>query len=67
MPNGGAARLADHPDMRVAAARGEGGGCGVSSYTKWDRAGYIERACGAEKAEQRRKELMAGAKWVPAR
>jgi DNA-binding XRE family transcriptional regulator len=31
----------------------------VSSYTKWDRAGYIERAGGAEKAEQRRKVLMA--------
>src|SRR5215472_177137 len=36
-----------------------GGGCGVSSYTKWDRAGYIERVGGAEKAEQRRKALMA--------
>ena len=31
----------------------------MSSYTKWDRAGYIERAGGAEKAEQRRKALMA--------
>jgi DNA-binding XRE family transcriptional regulator len=31
----------------------------VSSYTKWDRAGYIERTGGAEKAEQRRKVLMA--------
>ena len=31
----------------------------MSSYTKWDRAGYIERAGGAEKAEQRRKVLMA--------
>jgi DNA-binding XRE family transcriptional regulator len=31
----------------------------VSSYTKWDRAGYIERAGGADKAEQRRKALMA--------
>lgn len=31
----------------------------MSSYTKWDRAGYIERTGGAEKAEQRRKALMA--------
>jgi DNA-binding XRE family transcriptional regulator len=31
----------------------------VSSYTKWDRAGYIERAGGTEKAEQRRNVLMA--------
>lgn len=31
----------------------------MSSYTKWDRAGYIERAGGADKAEQRRKALMA--------
>jgi hypothetical protein len=38
---------------------GGGGGCGVSSYTKWARAGYIERADGAEQAEQRRKVLMA--------
>jgi DNA-binding XRE family transcriptional regulator len=36
-----------------------GEGCGVSSYTKWDRADYIERAGGAEKAGQRRKALMA--------
>jgi DNA-binding XRE family transcriptional regulator len=31
----------------------------VSSYTKWDRAGYVDRAGGAERAEQRRKALMA--------
>jgi DNA-binding XRE family transcriptional regulator len=31
----------------------------VSSYTKWDRGGYIEQVGGSEKAEQRRKELMA--------
>lgn len=31
----------------------------MSSYTKWDRAGYTERAGGADKAEQRRKALMA--------
>lgn len=31
----------------------------MSSYTKWARAGYIERADGAEQAEQRRKVLMA--------
>jgi hypothetical protein len=29
----------------------------MSSYTKWDRAAYIERA-GPEEAELRRKELM---------
>ncbi|HEY2305050.1 MAG TPA: helix-turn-helix transcriptional regulator [Streptosporangiaceae bacterium] len=38
---------------------GGGRGRGVSSYTKWARAGYIERADGAEQAEQRRKVLMA--------
>jgi DNA-binding XRE family transcriptional regulator len=31
----------------------------TSSYTKWDRAGYIERAGGQEAAQQRRKALMA--------
>src|SRR5215472_8468036 len=48
---------ADVRDLRE--GTGAGGGCGVSSYTKWDRAGYVERAGGAEKAEQRRKALMA--------
>ena len=31
----------------------------MSSYTKWDRAAYIERAGGEGEAEQRRKVLMA--------
>jgi DNA-binding XRE family transcriptional regulator len=31
----------------------------VSSFTRWDRAGDIERAGGAGKAGQRRKALMA--------
>jgi DNA-binding XRE family transcriptional regulator len=31
----------------------------MSSYTKWDRAAYIERAGGEEEAEGRRKVLMA--------
>lgn len=31
----------------------------MSSYTKWDRAGYVERAGGVEEAERRRKALMA--------
>ncbi len=31
----------------------------MSSYTKWDRAGYIDRAGGPAKAEERRKALMA--------
>src|SRR5437762_10890308 len=31
----------------------------MSSYTKWDRAAYIERAGGEEEAERRRKVLMA--------
>lgn len=31
----------------------------MSSYQKWDRAAYIERAGGPEVAEQRRKALMA--------
>ena len=31
----------------------------MSSYTKWDRAAYIERAGGQGEAEQRRKVLMA--------
>jgi hypothetical protein len=31
----------------------------MSSYTKWDRAAYIERAGGEQEAEQRRKVLMA--------
>jgi ribosome-binding protein aMBF1 (putative translation factor) len=30
-----------------------------SSFTKWDRAAYIERVGGQEEAERRRKELMA--------
>jgi hypothetical protein len=31
----------------------------MSSYTKWDRAAYIERAGGQEEAGRRRKVLMA--------
>lgn len=31
----------------------------MTSYTKWDRDGYIERVGGPEEAEQRRKALMA--------
>jgi hypothetical protein len=31
----------------------------MSSYTKWDRAAYIERVGGEEEAERRRKVLMA--------
>jgi len=31
----------------------------MSGYTKWDRAGYIERVGGPEEAERRRKQLMA--------
>ena len=31
----------------------------MSSYTKWDRAAYIERVGGEGEAEQRRKVLMA--------
>lgn len=31
----------------------------MSSYTKWDRAAYVERVGGPEQAEQRRKALMA--------
>ena len=31
----------------------------MSSYTRWDRAAYIERAGGPEAAEGRRKALMA--------
>jgi len=31
----------------------------VTSYTKWDRDGYIERVGGPEEAERRRKALMA--------
>ncbi len=31
----------------------------MSSYTKWDRAAYVERAGGEEEAERRRKALMA--------
>jgi transcriptional regulator with XRE-family HTH domain len=31
----------------------------VTSYTKWDRDAYIERAGGPEEAERRRKTLMA--------
>src|ERR1700733_13950360 len=31
----------------------------MSSYTKWDRAAYVERAGSLEAAEQRRKALMA--------
>jgi DNA-binding XRE family transcriptional regulator len=31
----------------------------MSSYTKWDRAAYIERVGGEKEAERRRKALMA--------
>ena len=31
----------------------------MSSYTKWDRAAYIERAGGEKEAERHRKALMA--------
>ena len=31
----------------------------MTSYTKWDRAAYIERAGGPGEAERRRKALMA--------
>jgi hypothetical protein len=31
----------------------------MSSYTKWDRQAYIDRAGGTEEAERRRKALMA--------
>ena len=31
----------------------------MTSYTKWDRAGYIDRVGGEEEAERRRKALMA--------
>jgi hypothetical protein len=31
----------------------------MSSYTKWDRDAYIDRAGGVEQAERRRKTLMA--------
>ncbi|CAN5845692.1 hypothetical protein BH23ACT10_BH23ACT10_35200 [soil metagenome] len=31
----------------------------MSSYTKWDRAAYIDRVGGVEEAERRRKALMA--------
>ncbi len=31
----------------------------MSSYQKWDRAAYVERAGGPEAAEQRRKALVA--------
>jgi transcriptional regulator with XRE-family HTH domain len=31
----------------------------MTSYTKWDRAAYIERAGGEEEAERRRRALMA--------
>jgi ribosome-binding protein aMBF1 (putative translation factor) len=31
----------------------------MSSYTKWDRAAYVERVGGEEEAERRRKVLMA--------
>jgi hypothetical protein len=31
----------------------------MSSYTKWDRAAYIDRVGGEEEAERRRKVLMA--------
>jgi DNA-binding XRE family transcriptional regulator len=37
---------------------GRGAGA-MSSYTKWDRAAYIERVGGQEEAERRRKALMA--------
>jgi len=31
----------------------------MSSYTKWDRAAYIERVGGEQEPERRRKALMA--------
>jgi ribosome-binding protein aMBF1 (putative translation factor) len=31
----------------------------VTSYTRWDRGAYVERAGGPEEAERRRKALMA--------
>ena len=31
----------------------------MTSYTKWDRAAYIDRVGGEEEAERRRKALMA--------
>ena len=31
----------------------------MTSYTKWDRAGYLDRVGGEEEAERRRKALMA--------
>jgi DNA-binding XRE family transcriptional regulator len=31
----------------------------MSSYTKWDRAAYVDRVGGEEEAERRRKALMA--------
>src|SRR6516225_2347486 len=31
----------------------------MTSYTKWDRAAYIERVGGEAEAERRRKEIMA--------
>jgi DNA-binding XRE family transcriptional regulator len=31
----------------------------MSSYTKWDRAAYIQRVGGEEEAERRRKAIMA--------
>ena len=37
---------------------GSGGRQPVTSYTKWDRGAYIERASGPEEAERRRKALM---------
>ncbi len=38
---------------------GSGGRQPVTSYTKWDRDAYTERADGPEEAERRRKALMA--------
>jgi hypothetical protein len=41
------------------ALAGRGGGWAMSSYTRWDRAAYIDRVGGEEQAERRRKALMA--------
>jgi hypothetical protein len=38
---------------------GRGGERAMTSYTRWDRAAYIDRVGGAEEAERRRKALMA--------
>jgi DNA-binding XRE family transcriptional regulator len=38
---------------------GRGGSRAMTSYTKWDRAPYIQRVGGEEEAERRRKAIMA--------